>query len=94
MRIDGFQSIPAVLQTFKSDKSKSILPEPSNSQSSSVSFSSFAEVFQSIHREVLKQEAAQNAKVEQLSQLVQTGKFAIDANKLAARLIDMKIIDL
>lgn len=94
MRIDGFQNIPAILQTFKADKSKGLNSENSNSPSTSVSFSSFAEIFQSIQRESAKQETQQSAKVEQLAQLVQSGKFTIDANKLAARLLDMKIIDI
>ena len=94
MRIDGFQNIPAVLQSLKADKSlKSLSENETASPSSSVSLSSFAEILQSLQREGAQAGKARNSKVEQLSQQEQSGTLKVDVTKLASALVDLQVID-
>ncbi len=92
MRIDGFQNIPAVLQSLKVDQPPKSAPE-NESGSSSVSLSSFAEVLQSLQRESAQTTKIRSAKVEQLAQQAQTGKLSVDLEKLASTLVSSHVID-
>jgi flagellar biosynthesis anti-sigma factor FlgM len=92
MKIDGFQNIPAILQSFH----KAAQPSPKSeveAPSSSVSLSSFAEVLQSLQRQSAQASQARAGKVDQLAQQVQTGKYQVDFNKLASKLVESDIID-
>lgn len=92
MKIDGFQNIPAILQSFQ----KSALPSEKSevdSPSSSVSLSSFAEVLQSLQRQSAQTSQARAGKVDQLAQQVQSGNYQVDLNKLASKLVESNIID-
>lgn len=93
MRIDGFQNIPAILQTF--NESKTLKPDSQikTGASSSVSLSSFAEVIQSVQRESAQAANARTAKVEHLAQQAQTGKLPVDLGKLASSLVDARVIN-
>ncbi len=94
MRIDGFQNIPALLQSFKVDKSLKSNPESETTgSSSSVSLSSFAEVLQSLQRESAQSTQNRSARVEQLAKDVQSGVLSVDVVKLATSLVDLQVID-
>jgi flagellar biosynthesis anti-sigma factor FlgM len=93
MRIDGFQNIPAILQSFKADKSTKSNSGNDEGDSSSVSLSSFGEILQSLQRESAQADKTRNARVDQISQQVQSGNFAVDAEKLAAKLLDLSVIN-
>ncbi len=94
MRIDGFQNIPAVLQSFKVDKSLSSNSEnESSSSSSSVSLSAFGEVLQSLQRESAQTAKLRSAKVDQLAKEAQSGDLDVDMVKLATSLINLQVID-
>jgi flagellar biosynthesis anti-sigma factor FlgM len=92
MKIDGFQNIPAILQSFQKITHPSQRSE-AESSSSSVSLSSFGEVLQSLQRQSAQASQANANKVEQLTQQIQTGKYQVDLNKLAAKLVESNIID-
>ncbi len=95
MKVNGFQNIPAVLQSFQTDKSTQASTENGREGSSaSVSLSSFAEVLQSLQRESAKSAGLRGSRVEDLAQQAQTGKLTVDPSKLAARLVDLQVIDL
>ena len=93
MRIDGFQNIPAVLQSLKTDKQISSSPETGSNPSSSVSLSSFAEVLQSLQRGSAEATKTRSARVDQLAEQAQTGKLSVDLEKLASSLISSQVID-
>ena len=94
MRIDGFQNIPAVLQSFgNSGAEKTEQSKGTNGPASEVSLSSFAEIFQSIQRDSLAASQANVARVEQLAQQESQGKLSVNIEKLAASLIDTNVID-
>lgn len=94
MRIDGFQNIPAILQSFKADKSsKSTSGNGDSESSSSVSLSSFAGVLQSLQRESAHTDKAKGARVEQLAQQETAGNLPVDAGKIAAQLVDSQVIN-
>jgi anti-sigma28 factor (negative regulator of flagellin synthesis) len=93
MRIDGFQNIPALLQSFKVDKSLKSRSESEPIGSSSVSLSSFGEILQSLQRESAQASKIRTTQVEQLAEQEQAGKFSVDVTKLASRLIDLQVID-
>ncbi len=94
MRIDNFQNIPSVLQSFDTNGSgKTGASNQPMEQPSSVSLSAFAEIFQSLQRESLQVSQANLARVEQLAQQEQAGKLTVDTNKLAANLIQSNVID-
>ena len=93
MRIDGFQNIPAVLQSFKIDKSLKSNPDNESTPSSSVSLSSFAEVLQSLQRTSAQGAKVRSARVEELAQQAESGNLSVDVVKLANSLIDYQVID-
>jgi len=94
MRIDGFQNIPSVLQSYGSSSSgKTEQSDAKNDSASAVSLSSFAEVFQSIQRESLQVSQANLARVEQLAQQEQAGKLNVNIDKLASSLVEANVID-
>jgi flagellar biosynthesis anti-sigma factor FlgM len=94
MRIDNFQNIPAVLQSYGASSSGKTEPSSQNNEpTSTVSLSSFAEVFQSIQRESLQVSQANMARVEHLAQQEQAGKLTVDTNKLASSLVQSNVID-
>jgi len=94
MRIDSFQNIPAILQSFKADKStKSNLENEPAGSSSSVSLSAFGEVLQSLQRESAQTASLRNARVDQLAKEAQSGELKVDVVKLADRLINLNLID-
>ncbi len=93
MRIDGFQNIPAVLQSFKNDKQLKSNLDSETSPSSSVSLSSFAEVLQSLQRDSAQAAKTRSARVDQLAQQEQTGKLSVDLQKLASSLVSSQVID-
>ena len=94
MRVDGFQNIPALLQSFGVDKSLKQNPETETTvSSSSVSLSSFAEVLQSLQRESARSAKARSEQVEKLAQQAQSGNLSVNITKLAASLVDLQVID-
>jgi anti-sigma28 factor (negative regulator of flagellin synthesis) len=94
MRIDSFQNIPAVLQSYgTSGPGKTEQLNEQKEPTSTVSLSSFAEVFQALQRESLQVGQANLARVEQLMQQEQAGKLTVDTNKLAASLVQSNVID-
>jgi flagellar biosynthesis anti-sigma factor FlgM len=93
MKIDGFQNIPAILQTFKTSKAASQNLGSETNNSSSVSFSSFAEVLQTVQRQSAQAMAERSSKVEDLAQKVQAGKYSVDVDKLAASLVESRVIN-
>ncbi len=94
MRIDGFQNIPALLQSFKTDKSLKSNPESeTTSSSSTVSLSSFGEVLQSLQRETAQNTRLRSAHVEKLSKEAHSGDLSVDMVKLATSLVNLQVID-
>jgi flagellar biosynthesis anti-sigma factor FlgM len=94
MRIDGFQNIPSVLQSFGSNGAgKTEQTQGANNSGSSVELSSFAEIFQSIQRDSLQASQANLARVEQLAQQEASGKLSVNLDKLAQSLVDSNVID-
>ncbi len=92
MKIEGFQNIPAILQSFQ----KSAQPAPKSETeagSSSVSLSSFGEVLQSLQRQSAQIAQGRAGKVDQLAQQVQSGQYQVDLNKLASKIVEANIID-
>jgi len=94
MRIDGFQNIPSVLQSYgTSGAGTTDQNQNSNSPSASVSLSSFAEIFQSIQRDSLQASQANVSRVEQLAQQESAGKLSVNIEKLASSLVESNVID-
>src|SRR5579872_6049031 len=94
MRIDGFQNIPALLQSFKVDKSLKSNPESeTNGSSASVSLSSFAEVLQTLQRESAQSGRLRSTRVDQLAKDAQSGDLSVDVVMLATNLVDLQVID-
>lgn len=94
MRIDGFQNIPALLQSIRVDKTlkTNSASEPADS-SPTVSLSSFAEVLQSLQRESVQSAKARSNRVEQLADQAQSGNLKVDLEKIAAKLVDLQVVD-
>jgi flagellar biosynthesis anti-sigma factor FlgM len=92
MKIDGFQNIPAILQSYPKTTS-SISKSEIETPSSSVSLSSFAEVLQSLQRQSAQIAQSRVGKVDQLAQQAQTGNYQVDVNKLAAKIVESNIVD-
>ena len=94
MRIDGFQNIPALLQSFKTDKSLKSNPDSEiTTSSTSVSLSSFGEVLQSLQRDTAQSTRLRSAHVEQLAKDAQSGELSVDMVKLATSLVNLQVID-
>ena len=93
MRIDHFQNIPALLQSFRAEKSLNSNSENEISGSSSLSLSSFGEVLQSLQRQSAQAAKIRSSHVDQLSKDVQSGDFSVDVVKLASNLVDLQVID-
>jgi flagellar biosynthesis anti-sigma factor FlgM len=93
MRIDGFQNIPAILQSLKTDKVGGNGTDNGKDDGSSVSLSAFGEILQSLQRESSQRLQARATKVEQLTHEVRSGQFEVNLEKLAASLVDLHIVD-
>ena len=94
MRIDGFQDIPAVLQSLKTSRSSpTVSSTDPATESSSLKLSSFGSVLQSVQRDVAAQAKLREAKVDAVSDAVQNGTLKMDLERLAARLVDLQVID-
>jgi anti-sigma28 factor (negative regulator of flagellin synthesis) len=94
MRIDNFQNIPSVLQSYgASGAGQTQQTGKKNEPASSVSLSAFAEIFQSIQRDSLQVSQANLARVEQLAQQEAAGKLTVNVQKLASSLVESNIID-
>ena len=94
MRIDSFQNIPSILESFKVDRaSSSNSGNEAANEVSSVSLSSFAEILKATQRRTAVEAQARSVRVEQLSKLLQSGNFKVDSMKLAEKLISSRIID-
>src|SRR5579883_2633018 len=94
MRIDGFQNIPAVLQSLKAGSApKTGAQNETVAGASSVSLSAFAEVLQNLQREAAQAAVIRNDKVEQLAQRGQSGKLSVDLDKLASKLVESQVIN-
>ena len=93
MRIDSFQNIPAVLQSYKPDKTSKSTSAENNTSSSSVSLSSFGEVLQSLQRQSNQAVQGRSIRLEELAQQAQSGNLSVDHQKLAANLINSNVVD-
>lgn len=93
MRIDQFQNVPSVLQTFKTEKSPNLHSTEDKKPDTSVSLSSFGEVLQSLQRQSVQSSDVRAGRVEDLKNQVQSPNFKIDHSHLASQLIDSNIID-
>ena len=94
MRVDGFQNIPALLQSFRADKSlKSNSENDLFNSSSAVSLSAFGEVLQSLQRESAQATRLRASHVDQLAKDAQSGDLNVDVVKLASTLVDLHVID-
>lgn len=93
MRIDGFQNIPAILQSTKTEKSKTADSSSQSQPSTSVSLSSFGEVLQSLQRQSVQSVQSHETKVADLQKQVQSPDFKIDHSALASQLLDSQIIN-
>ena len=95
MRIDGFQNIPAILQSYQSGPApKSESQNESPGGATSVTLSSFAEVFQNLQREAAQAAVIRNETVEQLAQQNQNGKLSVDLDKLASKLVESQAFNI
>jgi len=94
MKIEGFQNVPAVLQSLRTDKSAKSSIQGSGGGSSPLALSSFGEVFQNLQRESAKKAGLRGAQVENLSKLEQSGNLSVDIDRLASRLVDLNVINL
>jgi flagellar biosynthesis anti-sigma factor FlgM len=94
MRIDGFQNIPAVLQSLRAgrltDQNSS---SESPGESSSVKLSSFGSILQALQREAASQSKVRESKVNVIADAVQNGTLKMDMNRLASKLVDLQVID-
>lgn len=93
MRIDGFQNIPAILQSLRTDKAPGGSGDGGREDASGVSLSSFGEILQSLQRDTAQKLQNREARVEQLSEQVRSGNFEVNVEKLAASLVDLHIVD-
>jgi flagellar biosynthesis anti-sigma factor FlgM len=94
MRIDGFQNIPAVLQSLKAGRSSNVgaASDPSN-ETSTVNLTSFGSILQSLQREAASQIKTREAKVSELASAVDNGTLQMNLDRLAARMVDLQVID-
>ena len=94
MRIDGFQNIPAVLQSLKAGQSSNVgnPSEPLN-ETSTVNLTSFGSILQSLQREAVAQVKTREAKVNELANAVENGTLRMNLDRLAARMMDLQVID-
>ncbi len=93
MRIDGFQNIPAILQSTKPEKSVAPASTDEKKPSASVSLSSFGEVLQSLQRQSVQSTQSRENRVDELQKQVQSPDFKIDHSALASQLIDSQILN-
>jgi flagellar biosynthesis anti-sigma factor FlgM len=94
MRIDGFQNIPAVLQMLKAGRvSHSNASAEATNDSSSVNLSSFGSILQSVQRDAAAKIKAREAQVNAIADAVSNGSLKMDLERLAAKMVDLQIID-
>jgi flagellar biosynthesis anti-sigma factor FlgM len=62
-------------------------------ETSSVNLSSFGSILQSLQREAVSQSKTGEARVSALADAVQNGDLKMDLGRLAARLVDLQVID-
>lgn len=94
MRIDGFQNIPAILHMLKdAHTSRANVASEEGRDSSSVNLSSFGTILQSVQRDAASKIKAREAKIDGIAEAVRDGSLKVDHEKLAARMVDMQIID-
>lgn len=92
MRIDGFQNIPDLLASSGAPaRSRSPL---SGREAGEVSFSDFGKVLRSVQRHQQAQEGTRSGRVQALHQALEQGSFKVDLDRLAARLVDLHVLDL
>ena len=94
MRINGFQNIPAILQSFQAGKSSQAAPASGGASDSEVSLSSFAEILQTLQRQVAKEAQARDVRVAELGQQIQSGQFNVDTTKIAEKLMNLGVLDI
>ncbi len=93
MKINGFQNIPSVLQNLKA--APSVANESTAPASKpSVAFSSFAETLQSLQRASAQAAQARQPRVEELIRQEQAGTLKPDLSKIAARLVELNVVDM
>lgn len=94
MRIDGFQDIPAVLQSLRANR-PSPMPNAPDSvpESSTLKLSSFGSVLQSVQRDVAAQSGVRDAKVTAIADAIENGSYTMDLSKLASKLVDLQVVD-
>jgi flagellar biosynthesis anti-sigma factor FlgM len=93
MKINGFQNIPSVLQTLKSNRttaSESLAATPKPA----VAFSSFAETLQNLQRASAQAAQARQPRVDELVKQEAAGTLKVDLSKVAARLVDLNVVDM
>jgi flagellar biosynthesis anti-sigma factor FlgM len=92
MKINGFQNIPAVLQNLKAAKPVSG-EAPVAAPKSPVTFSSFAETLQNLQRASAQVAQSRQPRVEELVKQEAAGSLKVDLSKVAARLVDLNVVD-
>ena len=93
MKIQGFQNIPSVLQTFSKDIPVSGESSQENA-GSSVTLSSFAETLQSLQRSNAQAAQVRQDKVSELSAQEQVGKLKPNLSRIAEKLQELNVIDM
>jgi flagellar biosynthesis anti-sigma factor FlgM len=93
MKIQGFQNIPSVLQTFKKD----IATSEGTTQStagSSVTLSTFAETLQSLQRSNAQAAQSRQDKVNDLQAQEKAGTLTPNLGRIAQKLQELNVIDM
>ena len=94
MRIDSFQNIPAILQMMKAGRiSSSNASLESTQDTSTVNLSSFGSILQSVQRDAAARIKAREEKVIEVANAVSNGTLTMDLDRLAAKLVDLQIVD-
>jgi flagellar biosynthesis anti-sigma factor FlgM len=92
MRINGFQNIPSVLQTFET-KELSQASTPASSSNTSVTLSLFAETLKQLQREAVQQSTTHQTKIQQMAHQIETGTFQMQYDKLAQQLDQFQLFN-
>jgi len=93
MKIQGFQNIPSVLQTFKKDVSATE-GQANSTVGSSVTLSAFAETLQSLQRSNAQVAQTRQQKVNDLTAQEQAGTLKPDLSRIAQKLQELNVIDM
>lgn len=95
MRINGFQDISSILESFNVGRPFREAPvKQGHNVDSSVSLSSFAQLMKTAQRQTVQGAKEREGRVAELMNQARSGTLKVDVSKLAEKLLSSSVINL